>query len=191
MPSVVYSTKAWQPKADQPEGVLVYTRIGDGTDALVWLDREGRSVTESQLAVLRAAQCQFGDAPPPRLVNHHALVRSAIDHVVNVERSLGGQLGRPSGARFRTYERLKRYAEDVKGTLFEPQVAQVLQTIYRYPLRPLAVDLLNRQIRAGIGDGDLAGLCADLLGEGRLCSVEEADAQSEPEIICSLGLAAT
>ncbi len=191
MPSVVYSTKAWQPKADQPEGVLVYTRIGDGTDALVWLDRDGRSVTESQLAVLRAAQCQFGDAPPPRLVNHHALVRSAIDHVVNVERSIGGQLGRPSGARFRTYERLKRHAEDVKGTLFEPQVAQVLQTIYRYPLRPLAVDLLNRQIRAGIGDSDLASLCADLLGEGRLCSVEQADAQSEPEIICSLGLAAT
>ena len=37
------------------------------------------------------------------------------------EKQVGGQLGRPSGARFRTYERLKRYAEEVKDTLFDTE----------------------------------------------------------------------
>ena len=39
--------------------------------------------------------------------------------IVAEEKTVGGQLGRPSGARFRTYERLKRYSEAIKGTLFD------------------------------------------------------------------------
>ena len=50
------------------------------------------------------------------------------------EKTVGGQLGRPSGARFRTYERLKHYAEKVKGTLFDlPQLAKTIEEIYRFP----------------------------------------------------------
>jgi hypothetical protein len=60
---------------------------------------------------------------------------------------VGRQLGRPSGARFRTYERLKGYADEVKGTLFESQeLLKAIDQIYRYPLRQAAVDALNRQL---------------------------------------------
>jgi hypothetical protein len=48
-------------------------------------------------------------------------VRKGAELIATEEQTVGGQLGRPSGARFRTYERLKRYAEEVKGTIFESQ----------------------------------------------------------------------
>ena len=35
--------------------------------------------------------------------------------MVQEEKSIGGQLGRPSGARFRVYERLKTYSTHVEG----------------------------------------------------------------------------
>ena len=58
---------------------------------------------------------------------------------------MGGQLGRPSGARFRTYERLKRHAEQVKDTLFDsPQLARAIEEIYRYRLSNIAA---NKRIR--------------------------------------------
>ncbi|GIW56149.1 MAG: hypothetical protein KatS3mg082_2553 [Nitrospiraceae bacterium] len=103
---------------------------------------------------------------------------------------MGGQLGRPSGARFRTYERLKRYAEQIKGTLFESQeLLRAIDDIYRYPLRPTAIDTLNRQLRSGISDEDLAQLVVALRADDRLCLIHEEEQTQEPRIICSLGLA--
>ena len=62
---------------------------------------------------------------------------------------IGGQLGRPSGARFRTYERLKRYAEQIKGMLFDtPQLAKTIEEIYRFPLRQSATE--SRLRRRGL-----------------------------------------
>jgi hypothetical protein len=105
---------------------------------------------------------------------------------------VGGQLGRPAGARFRTYERLKRYAEQVKGTLFDsPSLAKAIEEIYRYPLRQAAIDTLNRQLRAGIDDQTLADLVMALRDDDRLCLVEEEEQTREPQIVCSLGLALT
>ena len=83
---------------------------------------------------------------------------------------MGGQLGRPSGARFRTYERLKRYAEEIKGTLFDTrQLRRAVEDVYNYPLRQVAIDTLNRQLRSGISDEDLASRVIELREEGRLC----------------------
>ena len=42
---------------ERPEGVITYVKSSDDTDALVWLDKDAQIVTESQLAVLRAAKC--------------------------------------------------------------------------------------------------------------------------------------
>lgn len=98
-------------------------------------------------------------------------------------------MGRPSGARFRTYERLKRYAEDVKGTLFaSDELLKAIDEIYRYPLRSTATDTLNRQLRSGISDEALSQLVIALRDEGRLCLIHEEDRKNEPRIICSIGL---
>ena len=95
----------------------------------------------------------------------------------------------PSGARFRTYERLKDYASDVEGTLLNtPALKQVIEAIYRYPLRQTATDTLNRQLRSSISNENLAALVIELWETERLCIIEEERQTQEPQIVCSLGL---
>jgi hypothetical protein len=189
LPNVIYSTKGYEGSEGRPPGVLVYLRTADNYDALTWIDDDGNSVTESQLAILRAAECLPDTAAIPRHALHHDLVRAGVERVAVAERAPGGQLGRPSGARYRTYVRLERYARDVAGSLFDTsQLNAVITDVYRYPLRPSAVDTLNRQLRSGISDEGLAQLCITLRDEARLCIVDDEREDRDPQIICSLGL---
>jgi superfamily II DNA or RNA helicase len=189
LPNVVYSTRAHKGTEEEPEGVLVYVRTGQGNDALAWVNQQGQSVTESQLAILRAAECKPTTPAIARHDNHHDLVRKGAGLIAAEEKTVGGQLGRPSGARFRTYERLKRYADEVKGTLWDSrELLNAIDEIYRYPLRQVATDTLNRQMKSSISDQTLAELVVTLREEGRLCLIHEEDTDDEPQIICSLGL---
>jgi superfamily II DNA or RNA helicase len=190
MPSVVYSTKPHGPVAPaSPEGVLVYMRTAEDNDALVWMSKDGWSVTESQKAILDAARCEPETPALPRHESHHELVGKGVAQVLKDEKSVGGQLGRASGARYKTYERLKRYAEEVKDTLFDTQeLHRAIEDIYRHPLRDSARDALNRQIRAGVEDQDLARLVLTLREADSLCVPEEQGETREPRIICSMGL---
>ena len=175
--------------ATKPAGVLVYLRTAEGNDALAWMAKSGESVTESQFAILKAAECTPDTPALPRQEEHHDLVRKAVELIAAEEKSVGGQLGRPSGARFRTYERLKRYAEQVQRTLFASQeLLKAVEEIYRFPLRPLTIDTLNRQLRSGIADEDLAKLVVALREEDRLCIIHEEEQTKQPHIICSMGL---
>ena len=170
--------------------MLVYLRTAEGNDALAWVDPAGGNVTQSQFEILKAAECAPNTPARSRLENHHALVKQGVEYVVAQEKSVGGQLGRPSGARFRVYERLKRQADVVKGTLFEtPQLGKAIEEVYRYPLRQSTIDILNRQLRAGIADDKLAELVLALREDDRLCIIHEEEQTQEPRIICSLGLA--
>lgn len=189
LPNVVYSTRAHQPEDGQPEGALVYLKTADGNDALAWVNTTGKSVTESQLAILRAAECS-PDAPAiERHAQHHQLVADAVKLIVETEKAVGGQLGRPTGARFRAYERLKAYADEVKGTLFAtPDLAKAIEEIYKNPLLRSAADTLNRQLKSGISDEKLAELVIALRQDARLCRVAEETETAEPHVICSLGL---
>jgi superfamily II DNA or RNA helicase len=190
MAPVSYSTKAF-PDADS-DGLLVYLRTGEDNDALAWLDADGNSITQSQLEILKAAECKPGTPAFERLEQHHDLVGKAVRLIFEEEKTVGGQLGRPSGARFRTYERLKHYAAEVQGTLFDTrELTAAIDDIYRYPLRPTAADTLNRQLRAGISDAQLVDLVVALRDEGRLVLEQQEVEEQEPEIICSLGLVAT
>ncbi|OFW18280.1 MAG: NgoFVII family restriction endonuclease [Acidobacteria bacterium RIFCSPLOWO2_02_FULL_65_29] len=190
LPPVSYSTKAIPKAANGRQGVLIYLRTPDGNDALAWMADDGTAITESQFAILRAAACEPSEPALPRLPSHHQLLRKGVELVLSEERSVGGQLGSPKGARFRTYERLKRYADEVKGTLFESQeLIKAIDDIYRHPLRQTAVDTLNRQLRSGISDDALAQLVVAVREEGRLCVIHEEEEMQEPRIICSLGLA--
>ena len=189
LPPVVYSTQPHVATDNEPEGALVYIRTGQENDALAWIDQDGQSVTESQFAILQAAACKPDTEALPPLEEHHRLVEAAARLIVTEERSIGGQLGRPSGARFRTYERLKDYASEVEGTLLNtPQLKQVIEAIYRYPLRQIATDTLNRQLRSSIPNEALAELVIDLWETDRLCIIEEERQTRAPQIVCSLGL---
>ena len=190
LPDVVLSSRQHAPTEAFPEGVLVFMRAQDGHDALAYVGRDGKSITESQLEILSVAQCNPDTPAEPHHEIHHNLVLDGVNHIVREEKRVGGQLGRPSGARFRTYTRLKDYAESVRGQLFDvSDLHHAIDDIYRYPLRQSAVDTLNRQLRSGIDDAGLADLVISLRDQDRLCVIDNEESETQdPRIICSMGL---
>ena len=188
LPAVVNSSKRHVATTRKPEGVLAYIRTSQGHDALAWLGGDGKSVTESQFDILRAAACEPDTPAVPRRANHHELVQSATKLAAKEGQHVGGQLGKPSGARFKVYERLKRHAAQT-GELLDARLPAAVDDVYRWPLSQQAVDVLNRQLRS-ISDEELAELVCSLRDEDRLCSVSEESPSHEPLIICSMGLVA-
>ena len=196
LPNVVYATKAHTAAALAPKGVLVYLRTGQGNDALAWIDEKGQSVTQSQLTILKAAACSADTEALPRTEQHHELTGLGMRHILDEEQSTGGALGRPSGARFKAYERLKRYRGRIgeQRDLFTTdahvrEVERAMEDIYRHPFYQATTDTLNRQLKAGIDDHKLVDLILALREEGRLCAIEDDSSQREPKLICTLGLA--
>lgn len=194
MPDVVYSSKPFRATPDEPPGALVYVMTEAGTDALAWVDRQGNSVTESQLRILQAAECKPETPALPRADEHHEIVRKAANDIASEQSAVGGQLGRPSSARYRVYHRLVGYMQMNSGTLFanRDELQRAVQEIYSSPLLQSATNTLNRQLRAGIEDMELVDLVCRLYREGRLAHVADGDSalRMEPRIICSLGLIA-
>ncbi len=195
LPHVAYSAKTFEvsetSKVSGANGVLVYLRTSEGNDALAWVDEQGNPITESQFTILNAAKCEPDTPAVPRADNHFELVEQGVKTILKEEKTVGGQLGRPSSARAKTYTRLMRYADEMRGTLFDtPELRRAIDDLYKYPLRESARDTLNRQLRAGIDDQQLVELVIALREQDRLCIVDETEARAaqEPQIICSLGL---
>ncbi len=191
LPNVVFSTRAHRTTAFAPEGVLVYMRTSEGNDSLAWMNRQGESVTQSQLAILRAAACAITTEAIDLPDDQHELVKQGVEHIISEEtHGSSGQLGSPAGARLRTYERLKHFVESTRNTLFPPipELYNTIDEIYHYPLTQTAKDTLNRQLRSGIDDDELVNLVIRLREEDRLCHIQEVKEPQEPQIICSLGL---
>jgi len=192
MPNVVYSTRAHVGSAESPAGVLVYVKSADSNDMLGWVDKDGNNFTQSQLKILEAAKCAPDTPAIARNPQHHDLVKNGVVHMMKEEQSVGGQLGRPLGARFRTYDRLKKYQDGLKAdnSLFLTEDhLKVVDAIYRNPLRTVATDTLNRQLKMSISDEALAELCITLYKEDRLCVIhDDTHEHEEPRIICSMGL---
>ena len=197
LPDVAYATKAHAHTPAAPQGVLLYMRTAQGNDALAWMDDNGQPVTQSQLTILKAAACSANTPALPRLEAHHELTQHGLAHIIKEEKSFGGALGRPSGARFKTYERLKRQREFLgnKRDLLNTdqhvrRLEQAMEDIYRYPLYPSVTDTPNRHLKSGIDDHRLAELILNLRDDGRLCVIEAAENAAEPKLICSMGLLA-
>ena len=116
-------------------------------------------------------------------------MQKAVDGIQTEHITTGGQLGKPSSARRRVYERLKDYAAQVKNTLFDIKpLHQAINAIYDQPLTEVARDLLNRELRSGIPDEKLVELILSLHEEDRLCIAKDDTHAREPQIICSLGI---
>ena len=191
LPNVTYATKQ-NDNATPGNGVIVYTRTAEENDVLMWLDEKGDVITQSQLTILKAAECGPDTPALPRLPRHHDLVQTGIDLVRREEASTGGTLGRKTSIKYRLFTRLEDHVKRLEGELFGyDELKAVLDELYRYPLRDWAKDTLNRALRTGINDADLAKLVLSLRQEDRLCIVQEDDqTYRQPQLICSMGLMA-
>ena len=196
LPDVVFATKALDTTSSSTEGALVYVRTPDNSDALIRVNRQGEVVTQSPLAILRAAECLPREAPLKRGDWHHDIVGKAVAHLLQEERTTYGALGRPGGARFKTYDRLKQLLDDQgsKRDLFFTdqlvrEIERTLADIYKYPLFQSAIDTINRQLKIGISDQHFAELVIGLRADGRLSMIQDKEElHSDMRIICSMGL---
>jgi superfamily II DNA or RNA helicase len=185
LPPVVYSAKA----ATESTGALVYVKSPEGNDHLTWIGADGHAVTESQYKVLRGAECLPDTPAVPRLEEHHQLVALGLAMAVSLDKAVGGGLGRPSSPRRRAYERLKHYAGEQMKTLFrDEELERALDDMYQHPLLESAADLLNRLMRSGVNEEELASAVKSLREESRLTYTEDAATLREPRVVCSMGL---
>lgn len=189
MPNVVYATKQ-NTEAKENEGVIVYSRTADDNDVLVWANKKGEVITQSQLTILKAAYCTPDTVPQYKIPEHHKLVEKGLDYIKDIEISTGGQLGKQSSVRYRIYMHLTRYYEEYKDTLFVTEaMKRSIDDIYKYPLKETAKEVIGRQLKAGASDDQLANLVVTLREEDKLCIITDEDnANREPQIICSMGL---
>uniref|UniRef100_A0A831UBU4 NgoFVII family restriction endonuclease n=1 Tax=Geobacter metallireducens TaxID=28232 RepID=A0A831UBU4_GEOME len=198
LPAVIYSAKQFrlQPErfpllgeAAARGGALVYVKSPEGNDHLVWVDPKGEAVTESQFTILRAAECAPDEPALSRADNHHELVAVGLALAVVQDKAVGGGLGRPSSPRRRCYDRLKEYSRSLRSTLFaDDELDRALDDIFQHPLLESAADTLNRLMRGGVRDEQLAEAVKSLREEGQLTYTPDEAAHREPKVVCSMGL---
>lgn len=189
LPDVIFATKE-ASEEQKLNGSIVYTKTQNENDILAWVDEESNIVTQSQFQILKTVKCGPDEKALQRFEKHHELVKIGLNHIKETEAKLGGQLGKKTGARFRAYNRLDRYATQNEGTLWiTEELKRAIQDIYDHPLREFARETINRQLKTGITDEELANLVVSLREDSKLSMVsDEENKNKEPKIICSMGL---
>jgi superfamily II DNA or RNA helicase len=193
MPNTVVATRHYTGSEGRPQGVLAYLKTADGADSLAWLDETGAIVTQSQYAILRAAECPPGTPGTEHHPAHHKLVENAVDLMLRDDYNPGGQLGKANSPRRKAYDRLNAHVKQLEkeAPLFATdELKHVIDMLYRWPLRQSAREAIGRQIRAGLSDEDLARRVLELHRDDRLSITDEDGeaGQNTPRILCSLGL---
>ena len=192
LPPVVYATRPHAARPTDPEGVLVYLRFPDRTDALARVDEQGRIVSQSLSTILRTAACGPDTPALPRRQDHHELTAVAVRQMIEDVSNLGGQLGSWRSVRRRVYEALRAHRDALRARGgSDAALDDALGLLFRYPLQDTARERLNRQLRLAIGSEALLELVQELVAEDRLVRVTEEQAVQEPSILCSMGLMPT
>jgi superfamily II DNA or RNA helicase len=194
LPDVVFATRHHEPTVFDPEGVLLYLRTAEGTDALAWMDKNGESVTQSQMRILRMAACSLDTPGLAHHPQHHDLVKQASEFISKQTQKVSGTMGK-RGAKAKTYDRLMAYCNSVKeetpilarGEDWE-NLEKAIELMHQYPLKQNAIARLNRELRSGILDRDLADLVRFLYEHDALCVVTADGEFQGARVICSMGL---
>ncbi len=186
---ISYSARYHEGTPARPDGVLMYMRTPDGSDALTWIDSKGKIVTQSQTKILEMAQCHPATKPIERSDKHHELVERAAKHIIKEhKRGTTGQLGSPRSARHRVYMLMKGYIDHSAGLFATDELKRAVDMVFRYPLKQSAADRLNRQMRSGISTDELANVLVNLYEDEALCVVDDEPDEHTARIICSMGL---
>ena len=175
-------------KADP--GAIVYAKTTDDNDCLTWVDEKGGIVTQSHFEILKAVKCDMDEPPLKRNESHHELVKKAVEYINDTSTKLGGQLGKTTGARYRSYMRVDSWIKNNKDTLFNTdEIKRAHEDLYNYPLREYAKEVINRELKSGVNDIQLIELVTGLRERGELSIKDDKERGArEPRIICSMGL---
>ena len=194
MPNNIYSTKQRIPTEHDKEGVLVYVKTDNGSDALAFLDKEGNSITESQFEILSLARCSINEKLLPKEDIHHELVETALKQVHGKIRNTvsGGQMSKLTT---RVYNRLNaELTRREKTPLLFPQneisdLKKAINDLYNGGiLMQEANDILHRQLKMEVSDKDLVNLVIALYSENKLTLKHKTNEENEARIICSMGI---
>jgi superfamily II DNA or RNA helicase len=189
---VSHATKEIELSDSNSEGVLVYLKTELGNDALTCINPQGESVTESQYSILKMAACEPDEEALDRRDDHYDLEEKGVKIVMKEQGNAsisGGNLGRPSGARYKTWDRLKNFLSEHDGTIWDTaELNKAFEEIYNYPLKQSAIDKLNRHLKSGIADFTLAEMVTGLSQSDMLCNIKGIDQKDEAQVICSMGL---
>ena len=197
LPDVVYATKKIDKKEEYPQGALVYIRTPDDVDALAYVSHDGQIFTQSPKRILDAAECGPEEVALEKMDEHHDIVAKGVTHIMQEEeRNTHGSLGRPNGAQYKAYDRLKKILIDLgdKRDIFFTdervrEIDRTIEDIYKYPLRQTAKNVINSHLKTGVRDDDFVQIIKKLRDEKRLSVIQDKDDEdSDMRIICSMGL---
>ena len=199
LPDVVYATKRVGESDRHRQGALVYVRTPDDIDALAHVGSDGQIITQSPKAILDAAECGPDEKALEKADGHHEIVAKGVARLIQEEKTTDGALGRPGGARFKAYVRLKQILDkqgDQRDLFFTEEVVRdakrTKSDIYRYPLLQAAEDRINRQIKLGASDEQFVEMVVGLRADGKLSIIQSKDAtRPDTRILCSMGLRAS
>jgi len=197
LPDVMYATKSKQDvppiinATNEKFGVISYIRTSSENDILMWLDEDGKDVTRSQMNILKAAECGPNVAPLIHIERHHELVWKAVKKLMEENFNQSKSLGKRSSAKHKAYNRMLSYASTLSEKSDEYKaVGLVMGDLMSHPIKNAAKETINRRIRIGISDSELAELLTNLRFENKLSVIDNVDHVGEeiPKIICSMGL---
>ena len=184
MPDVVHASKEVKDSQSNEE-VLLFAK-SHINNYLLCLDKEGRSVTEDQMAILKKAECQPNTKPLQRTEKHYEIVRvglNTIEENLKQLSSQSGSLGTSRNPRRKLFEKLDGMNEKSE------EIKQIIEDIYRYPFSNEAEQTLKRMFRRKISDKEILKLVYEKHRNETLVNKKESKRIDEkPKIVCSMGL---
>jgi superfamily II DNA or RNA helicase len=189
MSNVVFSAKV-NTAFSGKNGAIVYLRTTENKDALIWLDISGNVITNSQYAILKAAECEYNTPALMKLPEHHVLIEKCVELVKKESIPIRGALGRKNSVKYRVFSRLEKYINENKTAIIIPEKLKfALDAIYNMPLKENAIDTVSKRLRDGISDEILADLVISLYESGQLSIIAtETSENNTMSILCSMSL---
>lgn len=186
IPEKAYTTKQNTGRSID-EGVVTYAKTSSDSDMLTWIDTKGRIVTQSQLAILKAMEC---DANTPSIApheRHHDMVDRALSAVNEMNFKTSGVLGSRFSTKYKVVTMMETYMQ--QNPLFAtPELKEAIDQIYNYPMREQSKFTLGQMLKRGDMVDDFAEYLVEMYNANQLCVVIEEQEGKEARVICAMGL---
>ncbi len=187
IPEKSYTTKQNTGRSID-EGVITYAKTSSESDMLTWIDTKGRVVTQSQLTILKAMECDCLTPAIDPLDIHHNLVDKALTAVNEMNFKTNGMLGSRFSTKYKVVTMMEDYMNN--NPLFAtPELKSAIDQIYNYPMREQSKFTLGQMLKRHELIDAFSEYLVEMYNANQLCIVRtEDDEEKEARVICSMGL---